>query len=364
MDKYEQFTKLVKDICLVKTDDNFGTEIFRILKKIIDFKSGYIFFLNPERLVHSYSPQANSLKKIKKDSLKENLVFKNSIFGVIVLENGNFSIEDKIIFKSCCALISNIIKDIELTKVIKMQIDALQQGYIETRRYSDKIKETDEIKTKFFSNITHELRTPLSSILGFTELLSSEHIGKLNNKQKEYINDIKISGVNLLGMINEILDMSKIEANAMKLNPRKFHVKSAVEEVVNIISPLITKKNIILTKSLDDVEIRADLQKFQQILFNLLGNAVKFTPENGEIAINATKIKNNLLLSVKDNGIGIDKKFHQKIFKPFEQAVSTENSTGLGLAITKQLVKLHKGTISLNSEPDKGSEFLVTLPLE
>ncbi len=365
MNKFEKFTQLVKEIYFISNDEKFGDKMFGLLKQIIDFNSGYIFFLNPDRLEYSYNPQTNRIADIKPPYLKENLEFKNSIFGVILLSGGHYTDDDKKIFSAAATIISNIIKDIEITKVIKMQIEALQQGYTEVREHSAKIKEADEIKTKFLSHITHELRTPLNAILGFSELLGSEFTGSLNNKQKEYVNDIKISGINLLGMINEILDMSKIEAGAMKLNRQKFKATQAVDEVLNTISPLLINKNIKLSKFIEDIEINSDYQKFQQILFNLLGNAVKFTPEQGKITINVQNDGKNTVLSVKDNGIGIDKKFLKKIFKPFEQnGKSSANSTGLGLAITKELVNLHNGNISVKSEPSKGAEFIVTLPQE
>ena len=157
-------------------------------------------------------------------------------------------------------------------------------------------------------------------------MLSNEYIGKLNEKQKEYINDIKISGLHLLGMINEILDMSKIEAGAIKLTLREFEINQAINGVINIINPLLIKKNQTLE-------------------------------------INAYKNNNSAIIEIEDNGIGIETKNHKKIFKKFEQVGEIqENSTGLGLSITKELIKLHKGKISLNSELNKGSKFLITLP--
>ena len=365
MNKYEQFTILVKQISKIYNDEKFGTKIFELLKDVIDFKSGYIFFLNPERLEYSLNPEVNNIDDISESYLKENLIFKNSIFGQIIITGGQFTREDKEIFLSFASIISNSIKDIELTKVIKMQIDALQQGYFEADKKTKKIKKSDEIKTKFLSHITHELRTPLNSILGFSELLENEFAGKLNNKQKEYVNDIKISGINLLGMINEILDMSKIEAGAMNLNKTKFSVQAAIEEAVNIILPLLMKKNIKFEQTIDDIEIIADYQKFQQILLNLLGNAVKFTQPGGNIGIISVKEGKNLILKVKDNGSGIEKNLQKKIFRRFEQGNKpAANSTGLGLAITKEFVKMHKGKIKVNSRSNKGSQFIVTIPAE
>ena len=184
--------------------------------------------------------------------------------------------------------------------------------------------------------------------------------GKLNQKQSEYINDIHVSSLHLLGMINEILDISKLEAHAMKINKTTFGANQAINEVVNVLEPLYKNKEIDLKYiSKYSGSIKADYQKFQQILYNLLSNAIKFTPKKGKITISTLVKNNNYILKIKDTGIGIDKKYHNKIFKKFTHIdnIYTENSTGLGLTITKELTKLHKGTIILDSEINKGTTF-------
>ena len=164
-------------------------------------------------------------------------------------------------------------------------------------------------------------------------------------------------------MINEILDMSKIEAGAIKLTLREFEIKQAINEVINIINPLLIKKHQTLETYIEEFKIKADYQKIQQILFNLLSNAIKYTPENGKIKISTSKKDNSAIIQIEDNGIGIATKNHKKIFKKFEQIGEAQaNSTGLGLSITKELIKLHKGKIAINSELDKGSIFKITLP--
>ena len=168
-------------------------------------------------------------------------------------------------------------------------------------------------------------------------------------------------------MINEILDMSKIEAHAMKIVKITFPVSRALNEVCNILSPLAIKKNIQIDAQLyNDFEIYADYQKIQQILYNLLSNAIKYSPENDRIDIAATRGADNFRIAVHDNGIGIDPKYHGKIFAKFVQLDSAytkkESSTGLGLTITKELVELHGGKISLISEVNNGSTFIVEIP--
>lgn len=341
---------------------DFGNDIFNILKELIPLESGYIFFVNPEILKYSYNAETNTIQDIKSPYLKEDLMYKNTVFGQILITGENFSKENREVFKTCACIIANITKDREVSEIIKIQLKALQDGYLKIQRSNQKIIEEEKIKTKFLSNVSHELRTPLNSILGFSDLLSNEFVGSLNTKQKEYINDIKISGIKLLEMINEILDMSKIEANAQSLNISEFDIKNAIQEVINILHPLILKRDINLIINCDNFYIKADYQKFQQILFNLLSNAIKYTKD--KIEINAYVSNNNVLISVIDNGIGIYKKNQKKIFKKFEQAGNaTGNSTGLGLAITKELVKLHKGEISVSSEHNKGARFTFSIPL-
>lgn len=337
----------INEFFLIEQNENFGNEVFSVLSKIIKFDSGYIYFTNPRRLEYSFNGEDGN------EELKEELKLKNTVFGEIIITGKHFSEEDKKVFKTCAAVIANITKDVQISKIIKMQIEALQEGYQKTR-------EAEEIKTKFLSHVSHELRTPLNSILGFSDMLGL--VGELNEKQKEYINDIKVSGLNLLEMINEILDMSKIEAGAIKLNLREFEISQAIDEAANIIKPLLLNKNIKLTKNIEDYTLNADFQKFQQILFNLLSNAIKFTPQNGKIIITTRKKDDKLILAVKDNGIGITKKNQAKIFKKFEQvSESKESSTGLGLAIVKELVRLHKGKIYVKSSAGKGAEFIVEI---
>ena len=170
-------------------------------------------------------------------------------------------------------------------------------------------------------------------------------------------------------MINEILDMSKIEANAMKIVKSSFFISRAVDEVCNILTPLAQKKNVVLNKSMNvDFEVFADYQKIQQVLYNLVSNAIKFSPDNDNIDVAVICGETSFKIAVHDNGIGIDPKYHGKIFAKFVQLDSAytkkESSTGLGLTITKELVELHGGKISLISEVNNGSTFIVEIPLK
>lgn len=369
--------------------------IFKVLKSIFDFDKGFVYFLTPDRLRLEYSypdkkqnceilitnSQKNSLFNLTKpvdtdifkiaNTLAERLVIQNNPYGILVVQSQhNFSQQEKSLFKTCALIISNLIKDIELTKIIKIQTKALQNGIIETDKaykiiklQNKKIIETDKIKNKFLSNVSHELRTPLNSIIGFSELLQNPALGNLNEKQSEYIKDIQIAGIHLLAMINEILDISKLEAHSLKLNLKTFKISQCIDETLNILKPLYERKNINICKTISDTSITADYQKIQQILFNLLNNAIKFTENNGDIKISVITKRKYICISIKDNGCGIDKKYHRRIFKKFEQISQTENSTGLGLTITKELVTMHCGNIKVISDTGKGAEFVVKLPI-
>lgn len=398
-------------------DKNFAKAIMEF-KNSVNFDSAYICYLNvgcaniQYRLSNIMSaPVAETesvinFPEILKTKLYENAVFvfdekskffnaldinktnshyliaklniRETVFGFILLTRPAampFSKEDEFLAKALAALVSYSIKDSELSNVFKLQLRALQdsiidktQAYATIKKQNEKILEADKLKNEFLANISHELRTPLNAIIGFSEALSMKIFGPLNEKQEEYVTDIHVSGLHLLGMINEILELSKIEAKAVKLALSKFNLQTSLNEVVNIVRPLANKKHIKLEKVTNDfLEIEADYQKIQQILYNLLSNAIKFTPENGEIQIGYNINKKDVVMFVKDNGTGIDKKYEGKIFGKFVQLNNVyskkESSTGLGLTITKELTELHGGKIWFESTVGKGTTFFVRLPL-
>ena len=351
-------------------------KVFPISGKIKDFvfkKDGKITD-GDDKLVETME-----LKGSRQNSYLVSKIFiKSTVFGIIALskrEENFYTNQDLDALNTLSAVISYLLKDAELSNVFKLQLKALKDGIIEKneayktiKEQNEKILEADKVKNEFLANVSHELRTPLNSILGFSEILGTQLYGNLNHKQEEYVNDIKVSATHLLGMINEILDMSKIEANAMKIVKSTFWITRAIDEVCNILSPLAQKKNITLNKALSmDFEIFADYQKIQQILYNLISNAIKYSPENNQVDITAVCDEKSFKIAVHDNGIGIDKKYHGKIFAKFVQLDSAytkkESSTGLGLTITKELVELHGGKISVISEVNNGSTFIVEIPL-
>ena len=228
----------------------------------------------------------------------------------------------------------------------------------------------NKMKSEFLANMSHELRTPLNAIIGFAEVLRDKISGDLNEEQLDFVNDIHISGLHLLQMINDILDLSKIEAGRMELQCEIFPVHDAIEDVYTILKGLASKKHLELkTTILTDVkDIEADRVKFKQILYNLLSNAIKFTPENGHINVEAGIMEDMLQVSVSDTGIGMKPDDREKVFKEFWQADSSfarkYEGTGLGLALTKRIVEMHGGKIWFESEYGKGSIFYFALPLK
>ncbi|MCE8425399.1 MAG: PAS domain-containing sensor histidine kinase [Candidatus Methanoperedens sp.] len=227
-------------------------------------------------------------------------------------------------------------------------------------------------KSDFLANVSHDLRTPLNSILGFSELLRQKSAGELNRKQERYIENIHASSKFLLELINNILDLSKIEAGKVELIYEKFNVAKAINDVIVLIKVKSSRsQNIILKKDFDpELEfIEGDRQRFKQILFNLLGNAMKFSKEGkGIVTIRTKKVGNMAQISIEDTGIGIKKEDIKKIFTKFQQVgcdISRKNrGTGLGLAISEELVKLHGGKIWVETEYGVGTTFTFMLPLE
>lgn len=222
------------------------------------------------------------------------------------------------------------------------------------------------MKSKFLANMSHELRTPLNAIVGFSDLLAEGTPGQLNEKQKRFVNHIKQGSAHLLRLINDILDLSKIEAGQLELRSEEFLVKDALPEVLSTIHPLAMAKNIRIEQKLESKSlVKTDRVRFKQILYNLLSNAVKFTPKDGRINIGCVDYWDFVCVSVTDTGIGIRPEDQKVIFDEFRQvegaADRVQEGTGLGLAITKRLVEQQGGQISVESELGKGSRFTFTL---
>jgi signal transduction histidine kinase len=239
---------------------------------------------------------------------------------------------------------------------------------------SEQSESANLAKSEFLANMSHELRTPLNAIIGFSEILADKTFGHLNDRQLKYTNNILSSGRHLLQLINDILDLAKVEAGRMELMRNTFSVAKALSEAEAIVKTLASKKNITLEfeTAPDLPPLFADEAKFKQVMYNLLSNAIKFTPGGGKVCVTAfiqNAAGDSLRVVVSDNGIGIKEGDLERVFKEFEQVDSSygrqEQGTGLGLALTKRLVELHGGDIQAESEgiEGKGSTFTFLIPI-
>jgi len=233
---------------------------------------------------------------------------------------------------------------------------------------SRQLEVANKHKSEFLANMSHELRTPLNAIIGFSEVLLEKMFGEINAKQQDYLSDIHSSGRHLLALINDILDLSKIEAGRMELEPSDFDVPTALQNAMTLVRERAQRHGIALSLQIDPAvrELRADERKFKQILVNLLSNAVKFTPDGGRVALRARPVESWLEVSVSDTGIGIAPEDQEKVFEEFRQVggdyKTKQEGTGLGLALARRFVELHGGVISVQSELGKGATFTFTIP--
>lgn len=411
----------IKDMLLKQPepDDEVFSVLFEKIRELVNYDSAVVFLLEGDSLVvrardninlananyrKVISEKDKTLAKITRNraSILENnsvsliselgiktqtppasvlaapLSIREMVYGIVVLMNKEnlFTEEDGKILEALASIASYIIKDNELSNIFKMQLRVVRENIQERakaleviREQNRKILEADRIKNEFLANMSHELRTPLNAIIGFSEALTLGIFGQLNAKQSEYISDINTSGHHLLSMINDLLDLSKIESGKMELNKQVFPVQNAIEEAASLIKPLADRKNVEIKTNAGkkEINISADRQKLLQILHNLLGNAIKFTNEGGSILLSLKKKTDYVEISVQDNGIGIPAKYHEKIFEKFQQVdnevTRKTGNTGLGLTITRELVEMHGGKIRVESEEGKGATFIFTLPI-
>jgi PAS domain S-box-containing protein len=238
----------------------------------------------------------------------------------------------------------------------------------ELAKHNAEIERANQLKTEFLASMSHELRSPLHTIIGFTELLVESGEEELSERQRRFVRNIHGDSLHLLALINDILDLSRIEAGRLELHVEEFLANPVLEEVISDIERQAEVKSLIVTNEVStDVIMLADPVRFKQILINLLSNAVKFTPPDGEVRVLAESTDGYVAITVADTGIGIAPEHHQEIFDKFRQLGPTSKGiregTGLGLAITKKLVEQHGGEIRVESAPGKGSRFTFTLPL-
>jgi signal transduction histidine kinase len=263
-------------------------------------------------------------------------------------------------------------KEIGLLKTFADQaVIAIQNTRLfrEIEEKSHQLEIADQHKSAFLANMSHELRTPLNAVIGFSEMLAARYFGDLSAKQAEYVNDIHGSGKHLLSLINDILDLSKIEAGRMELDLAEFDLRGALDNALTLVRERAQRGGVALRLETDSRlgTYRGDERKLKQVVLNLLSNAVKFTPSGGSVSVVAMQVDGAAEIAVRDTGVGIAPADQEAIFEAFRQ-VGTDvtrkrEGTGLGLALARRFVELHGGTIRVASALGKGSTFTVRLPI-
>lgn len=255
----------------------------------------------------------------------------------------------------------------EVAVVVAEDITELKKAREALMKSKEEAERTTRFKDQFLSTMSHELRTPLNAILGFSELLCDDRYGSLNERQRRYVDHIHTGGRHLLKLINEILDLSKIESGRLELAIESTRTDTALGEVLSAMRPLADKKLQTLSQQIEPgLSVRADSTRLRQVLMNLVGNAIKFTPKGGHVELTARRAKDQVRIEVKDTGQGIPKVEQKRIFEAFyrlKKSGEGTEGTGLGLAITQRIVELHGGQLGLESEPGQGSCFYFSLPI-
>jgi two-component system, NtrC family, sensor kinase len=256
-----------------------------------------------------------------------------------------------------------------LEQSVEERTQQLQQALAELEQKGSQLEVASRHKSEFLANMSHELRTPLNAIIGFSQVLRQRLFGEINAKQEEYLDDILASGNHLLDLINDVLDLSKVEAGQVELDVATFSLREALERGVVMVRERATKNGVRLSLELaTDVDlVEGDERRVRQVVFNLLSNAVKFTPRDGSVVVASAREDGEVLVSVTDTGPGIAVGDQERIFEEFQQTdvgLQQREGTGLGLALSKRLVELHRGRIWVESRSGHGSRFVFTLPIE
>ena len=257
----------------------------------------------------------------------------------------------------------------ELEQKVEERTRELQATLEQLAVKSRELEDASKHKSEFLANMSHELRTPLNAIIGFSQVLQQKLFGEVNDKQEEYLEDILSSANHLLALINDVLDLSKVEAGQVELEKAPFSLREALEGgVVMVRERAIEERRRSSTLELDPAVdlVEGDERRIRQVVFNLLSNAVKFTPQGGSVVVGSAQENGEVLVAVTDTGPGIAPQDQERIFEEFQQTEVGEEQregTGLGLALSRRLVELHGGRIWVESEPGRGSTFTFTLPV-
>lgn len=263
-----------------------------------------------------------------------------------------------------------VIRDVTERRLAEQQIRSLQQSYmVELEARQKEADRLNLLKSEFMASVSHELRTPLHTIIGFADLLSEEGEGSLNETQRRFLHHIQADSEHLLGLINDVLDLSRIEAGGLNLHTEGLSLQNVVSEAVEAIRPAAIGKSVTVhIDQVSDISILADPLRLRQVLYNLLSNSVKFTEPGGDVAVSGELEGEFVRITVADTGVGIPEQECRRIFDKFYQVgyttVGVRQGTGLGLTISKQLVEMQGGKIWVDSQPGEGSRFHFTLPVK
>ena len=264
--------------------------------------------------------------------------------------------------------ISNALKQQRLSLENKRLVENLQRSNKLLLEANEELQRATQAKSEFLANVSHELRTPLNVIIGFSQLMMDGASGKINKEQRRCLSDILSGSEQLLGLINDVLDLSKVESGKVELRLTDTVLADVIEWVANTMTPLFASKKQTLDVEVEEglPPVRADEARIKQVLFNLLSNSNKFTADGGKIKIEAVRDGAWSQVSVIDNGIGIKEEEQERIFEPFyrvDSPATREGGTGLGLTLTRQIIEKHGGRLWVESQYGKGSKFTFTLPL-
>jgi signal transduction histidine kinase len=347
--------------------------IWGILSLLISSGIAYILSFYISQPITALKNSTNQLASGNFTISESSKLYKGIILEINEMYNSFYKMADnlKMLYEDLEKKVRERTKELEdANRELELLNEELRLRKAEAEKAKEEAQLANKAKSDFLANMSHELRTPLNSIIGFTELLLSGISGELSPEQKEQLGYINSSGRHLLDLINDILDLSKVEAGKLELELSIFNLRDLIENSLAIFKEKMIRHKIstaIDISSDADIEIEADERKLRQIMFNLLSNAVKFTPDGGSVYIKAKRQESYIEIGVEDTGIGIKPEDMGKLFQPFQQIELTYTKkykgTGLGLALTKRLVELHGGKIWAESEFGKGSRFTFTIPI-
>ncbi|WP_407283335.1 PAS domain-containing sensor histidine kinase [Methanolobus sp. WCC1] len=342
----------------------------------LNLNSGMMDSSDEAKRIYGYEPDDTifSLKEVQAVVLPEYRPMMDEAMRDLIGNGVTYDVQFKITRQNDGAVrdIHSIAEyDAEKNTIIGTIQDITERKKVEDALLHAKIvaEAANRSKDEFLATMSHELRTPLTSIIGFSDILMDNMFGELNEKQNRYAGHILDAGNHLLQLINDVLDLSKVEAGKMELQYEYFSLSPAVDEVKTLVSPMAMDKRIKLVTDTDESigEIHADRTKLKQILYNLASNAIKFTPEKGTVSIISKLSENMVHFCVKDTGVGISENDQARLFQPFRQLNSyTTNEyagTGLGLALVKKFVEMHNGKVWVDSTVGEGSEFCFSIPV-